>query len=297
MPQYLRWQSTTRAFIEPLAEGQALTMLRIPAGRFVMGSPDHESGRDDDEGPLHEVELQEFLMASTPITQAQWGAVMSWQPGPGETWEVPLSKKPDILQNERAKLSDYEIDTSQDPMDDIGWDEAMEFCLRLAQHTRRNYTLPSESQWEYACRAGSTTPYAFGSELTADLANFNQLMPSLDPEIYQEVGYTGSAPVRRYPANAWGLHDTHGNVWEWCLDHWHSSYSGAPSDGTAWIDADAPATTPRVLRGGSWDDSPADSRSACRRRLTPKMPDLGTVGLRVVCLPGGVGKERLCYPA
>ncbi len=297
MPQYLRWQSTTQAFLEPLGEGQALTMLRIPAGRFVMGSPYHERGRNDHESPLHEVELQEFLMASTPITEAQWLAVMSWQPGPGETWQLPLFEKVDILKSEREKLSDYEIDTSQHPMVDISWDEAMEFCLRLTQHTRRNYTLPSESQWEYACRAGSATPYAFGSELTADLASLIQLMPSTIAAEQREEGYIHLTPVQRYPANAWGLHDMHGSVWELCLDHWHQSYSGAPSDGTAWIDADAPLTSDRVIRGGSWDDSPADSRSACRRPLTPKTRDLGIVGLRVVCLPGGVGKERSSYPA
>jgi len=239
MSQLLRWQSTTQAFLERLGQGQTLTMVRIPAGRFEMGSPEGELGRDDDEGRVHTVELQEFLMASTPITQAQWREVAGWQPLPGE-------------------------DEQAEP---IHWEEAMAFCRRLSQRTGRHYTLPSEAQWEYACRAGSRTPYAFGSDLASELANLSL-----------------STPVGRYPANAWGLHDMHGNVWEWCLDHWHDSYVGAPTDGSAWMDANAPATAERVLRGGSWSHAPVEGRSACRRRLSAPARD-PAVGFRVVCLP------------
>jgi formylglycine-generating enzyme required for sulfatase activity/CheY-like chemotaxis protein len=276
MPQYLRWQSSTQAFIEPLGEGQALTMLRIPAGRFLMGSPDHESERDDDEGPLHEVEIQEFLMAATPITQAQWRAVAGWTERQGESWRSPLPLDPSLFQEERARLIEGESDTSQRPVERISWEEAMEFCRRLSQRTRRRYTLPSEAQWEYACRAGSTAPYAFGTELTAELANLGQQ----------------TTPVPCHPANAWGLREMHGNVWEWCLDHWHDSYFGAPIDGTAWMDANAPATTDRVVRGGpSWSDSPSAARSAGRLRMPSQSPKSVIVGFRVVCLPAGEGGQ------
>jgi hypothetical protein len=106
--------------------------------------------------------------------------------------------------------------------------------------------------------------------------------------------------VLLHPANAWGLHDMHGNVWEWCLDHWHASYSGAPADGTAWIDAQAPANTDRVVRGGAWSDPPSDARSACRYRLPPQSREPAIVGLRVVCMPGGGERgeqtDRLASP-
>lgn len=295
MPQVLRWQSTTQAFIEPLGEGQALTMLRIPAGRFLMGSPDHESGRAADEGPVHGVELQEFLLASTPITQAQWRVVAAWEPRQGAAWQSPLPLEPSLFQAERARLSEGETNTAQRPVERVSWEEAMEFCRRLSQRSRRRYTLPSEAQWEYACRAGSSTAYAFGSELTAELATLRFHAGRLSDPGAPASATAGqqTTPVQvdsDHPANAWGLRDMHGNVREWCLDHWHDSYRGAPHDGSAWIDAEAPATAERVVRGGSWMDLPSDARSACRRRLPPQSRE-PIVGLRVVCLPGGGGVQ------
>ncbi len=268
MPRLLRWRSATQAFIEPLGQNQTLTMVRIPAGRFLMGSPAHEFGRGEEEGPVHAVELQEFLMASTPITRAQWRAVAGWEPLPGEDEPLPWPGNPSLFPGEPARLGDGEGDSSLRPVEPISWEEAMAFCRRLSQRTGRHYTLPSEAQWEYACRAGGGAPYAFGSELTTELANLSL-----------------STPVVRYPANAWGLHDMHGNVWEWCLDHWHDSYAGAPSDGSAWIEANAPATAERVLRGGGSLDAPVDGRSAHRGRL-PALARVPALGFRVVCLPG-----------
>jgi CheY-like chemotaxis protein len=179
-------------------------------------------------------------------------------------------------------------------VDAISWDEASEFCRRLSQRTGRHYTLPSEAQWEYACRAGSSTPYAFGLELTAELANVRLSSPAWavsESTNSEPLDVEQTTPVGLYPANAWGLHDMHGNVWEWCLDHWRESYSGVPRDGSPWIDANAPAAAERVLRGGSWSDSPADSRSACRRRLPATAMDAGVLGFRVVCLPGSTPPE------
>ena len=272
MSPLLRWQSTTQAFREALGEGQVLTMLRLPAGRFLMGSPDQEAGRDLGEAPMREVEMQEFLMASTPITRAQWQAVAGWEERPGESWQLSLPLQPSLCQGEEARLGEGKGDTSQRPVERIRWEEAMEFCRRLSQRTRRRYTLPSEAQWEYACRAGSTSPYAFGTTLTAELVTLGQQ----------------TTPVQRHPANAWGLCDMHGNVWEWCLDHWHANYRGAPNDGTAWIDANAPANADRVVRGGAWSDPPSVARSACRHHLPPQSSEPAMVGIRVVCLPGGL---------
>jgi formylglycine-generating enzyme required for sulfatase activity len=178
----------------------------------------------------------------------------------------------------------------------VSWEEAMEFCRRLSQRSRRRYTLPSEAQWEYACRAGSSTAYAFGSELTAELATLRFHAGRLSDPGAPASATAGqqTTPVQvdsDHPANAWGLRDMHGNVREWCLDHWHDSYRGAPHDGSAWIDAEAPATAERVVRGGSWMDLPSEARSACRRRLSAQSREPGIVGLRVVCLPGGGGVQ------
>jgi len=281
----LRWQSTTQAFQEALGEGEVLTMLRIPAGRFRMGSADQEAGRDPDEGPLREVEIGEFLIASTPITQAQWRVVAGWQPPPQAEWQSPLPMEPFLFQGEQARLFEPENDTAQRPVERVTWEEAMEFCRRLSQRSGRSYILPSEAQWEYACRAGATSPYAFGAALTAELATFRLASDGVDD--------LQTTPVLLHPANAWGLHDMHGNVWEWCLDHWHASYSGAPADCTAWIDVQAPANADRVVRGGAWSDPPSNARSACRHRRPPQSREPASVGLRVVCVPGGGGPVGL----
>jgi formylglycine-generating enzyme required for sulfatase activity len=169
----LRWRSRTQAFIERV-EGLELTMLRIPAGRFLMGSPEGELEREANEGPVHEVRLGEFLMARTPITQAQWRAVASWQPRPekGEIWGRELNPEPSRFQGKEARLLEGEANTDQRPVESVSWHDAMEFCSRLSQRTGRHYALPSEAQWEYACRAGTTSPFAFGETITTDLANY-----------------------------------------------------------------------------------------------------------------------------
>ena len=131
--------------------------------------------------------------------------------------------------------------------------------------------MPSESQWEYACRAGTTTPYAFGTTLNQWQAN---------------VASSGTTEVGSFPANPWGLHDMHGNVWEWCADHSHPNYLGAPDDGSSWIDPTADELEKRLLRGSSWHSSLWDCRSSCRVRFQPGDAE-SDVGFRVVCLPQG----------
>ena len=183
-------------------------------------------------------------------------------------------------------------------MDNVSWHEAIEFCSRLSQRADRHYTLPSEAQWEYACRAGSIKPFHFGPTITPELATYNGSYTYGDGPKgeYREQ----TTPVGVFPANSWGLHDMHGNVWEWCLDHWHDSYDGAPPDGSDWLNTTEPTkkTTiekgndsdteeeSRLLRGGSWDSLPRDCRSAPRGRLRPDYAS-GSVGFRVVCLPQG----------
>jgi formylglycine-generating enzyme required for sulfatase activity len=149
------------------------------------------------------------------------------------------------------------------PVECVSWDNAVEFCGRISKRTGKTYRLPSEAEWEYACRAGTTTPFHFGDTITSELVNYNG-------------NYTyGSAPkgeyrrqtidVGSFPANAFGLYDMHGNVWEWCQYNWHKNYQGAPNDGTAWIEDDN-ENNYRLLRGGSWLDVPGFCCCAYRNR-------------------------------
>jgi formylglycine-generating enzyme required for sulfatase activity len=247
-----------------------------------MGSPETELERQDDEGPQHLVQLQGFFMGQTPITQAQWRAVAQWQPREGERWERELDPSPSFFGSENAskdpppfsdgvfRLLSNEQTTDQRPVECVDWNDAREFCARLRQRTGRAYTLPSEAQWEYACRAGSTTPFAFGKTLSADLANTNA------SHIYGD-GALGpyrqqTTPVGMFPANAWGLYDMHGNVEEWCLDDWPG-----PNDIGKMV----------MTRGGSWHDRPTACRSAARAQALAPGGGTERIGFRVVCLPQG----------
>ena len=295
--QILSWRSRSQAFVERI-DGLELTMLMIPAGSFLMGSPEGDKGRSDDEGPQHRVELAEFLMGQTPITQAQWRVVAGWQPPDGESWGRELKPNPSYFQvgdeqkGVNARLLAGELNTDQRPVEQVGWEDAIEFCNRLSQLTGQNYGLPSEAQWEYACRAGSATPFHFGETISPELANYNGTSTYGDGPKGKYRKQT--TPVGMFPANAWGLKDMHGNVWEWCLDQWHPSYEGAPNDGSAWVDADIKRADVkkddrfilRLLRGGSWNYCPRGCRSAFRDLHLPGFV-LGHVGLRVVCLPQG----------
>ena len=267
----------TQGFRESLGavvdEATSLTMLWIPPGRFWMGSPEEESERRTNEGPQHLVQLQGFFMSQTPITQAQWREVADWKPNKGErAWSKKLNPNPSRFNGE------------QRPVEQVSWEDAMEFCHRLSQRTGRHYTLPSEAQWEYACRAGTTTPFHWGATISTNLANYN------GREVYGD-GEKGeyrqqTMDVASFPANPWGLHDMHGNVWEWCADQWHDNYEGAPEDGRAWIDEGAKANDLklRLLRSGSWIDGPWDCRSAYRIVIHPGHRVNG-VGFRICCLP------------
>jgi formylglycine-generating enzyme required for sulfatase activity len=261
-----RWREVRRplqveGYRGELAEGVPLSMVEIPAGTFQMGSPEGDPERSDDEGPQHEVSLGAFYLAQTPITQAQWKVVAGWQ-------KVQRDLNPDPS---RFKGSNR-------PVEQVNWHDAMEFCSRLSQRTGKRYGLPSEAQWEYACRAGSTTPFHFGATLTPDLANYNGNFTYGDGP--KGTHREQTTDVASFPANGWGLHDMHGNVWEWCADHWHGSYDFAPGDHQPWLIPAAAVEESRLLRGGSWDCRPGSCRSAFRSSARPDFAY--DVGFRVV---------------
>jgi formylglycine-generating enzyme required for sulfatase activity len=288
-------------------DSSSLTMLWIPPGRFWMGSAANEPERSDPEGPQHRVQLEGFFLAQTPISQAQWREVAGWEtvtraldPEPslfmaspqgqparkaarGKTSGNDGSFVARLLKGEAAfRLLEGEASTDQRPVEQVSWPDAMEFCARLSQRTGRLYTLPSEAQWEYACRAGTTTPFHFGATISGDLANVNATVPYANGPMGDHRKQT--TPVGLFPANAWGLHDMHGNVWEWCLDHWHDSYAGAPEDGRPWLEEKAAEEAPRLLRGGSWFALPQNCRSAHRGEVRPGGRSYDG-GFRVCCLP------------
>jgi formylglycine-generating enzyme required for sulfatase activity len=246
---------------EQLAENIAITMIQIPAGEFQMGSPDKEAGRQSCDSPQHEVKLQCFFLGQTPVTQAQWQVVAGWP-----KQQLELKDQPSRFQG------------ADRPVERVSWEEAVEFCRRLSVRTGRDYTLPSEAQWEYACRAGTTTAFSFGETLTPELVNYegnDTYASGLKGVNRRETTVVGS-----FPANGWGLHDMHGNVWEWSLDTWHGSYDGAPADGSArtagWVAS-------KVLSGGSCGCHPASCRSAYRGNFHPVFRSI--VGFRICCLP------------
>jgi formylglycine-generating enzyme required for sulfatase activity len=202
-----------------------IPMVPIPSGSFLMGSPDDEPGRSEAEGPQHGVTLGGFWMARTPITQAQWRMVASW---------------PRVNRDLGLDPSRFKGDCR--PVEQVSWLDAMEFCHRLSERTGKKYTLPSEAQWEYACRAGTNTPFHFGPTISTEVANYDgrYIYGQGSKGIYRER----TIDVASFPANGWGLHDMHGSVWEWCLDEWHDSYEGAPTDGSAWMEGDSLGESP-----------------------------------------------------
>jgi formylglycine-generating enzyme required for sulfatase activity len=228
---------------EDLGNGTRLDMVLIPAGKYLMGTPDSETEYAD-EHPEHEVSVPQFYMGQYEVTQAQWRAVTA----------LPKVRLPLNAQPSEFKGDDL-------PVENISWDEANEFCARLSQKAGRNYRVPSEAEWEYAARAGTKTAFAFGDSITTDIANF-------DGTAAYKGGRRGINRGKTMPvgslkiANAFGLYDTHGNVWEWCFAKYHDNYKDAPTDGTSWVGGGDLAR--RVVRGGSWSNLGVDCRSANR---------------------------------
>jgi formylglycine-generating enzyme required for sulfatase activity len=208
----------------------------IPVGEFMMGSPEGEEGRFEAEGPQHRVTIgQRFAIGRYPVTFDEYDRFC----------EAKRGKKP----------ADEGWGRARRPVINVSWDDAQAYISWLSQETGRIYRLASEAEWEYACRAGTTTRYSFGDAITSEDAN------------HADSGLGRTSEVGAHPANPWGLHDMHGNVWEWVEDDWHENYQGAPSDQAAWLAAKA-GRNPRlcVLRGGSWGGFPWGCRSAFRNR-------------------------------
>jgi len=232
-----------RQFVEQIAEDLMLEMVYVPSGDFVMGASKKEERSYDNERPQHSVAIPAFLMGKYPITQEQYEAVMGTNPS-------YFKHKPD------SPLC---------PVENVSWEDAQEFCKKLSKLTGREYKLPSEAQWEYACRAGTTTPFHFGETISTKVANYN------GNNTYG-IGEKGEYRKKTTPvgyfkvANEFGLYDMHGNVWEWCEDDWHGNYKGSPTDDTVWIDAKSKENnnTFHPLRGGSWNFNPEECRSASR---------------------------------
>ncbi|MCC5618378.1 SUMF1/EgtB/PvdO family nonheme iron enzyme [Nostoc sp. CHAB 5836] len=249
-----------RYFTEYLGDNIKLEMVAIPGGKFMMGSADGEGHKD--EYPQHEVNVPPFFMAKYLVTQAQWKAVAA------------LPKIERDLEPEPSHFSGDDL-----PVDSISWYDAEEFCKRLSQKTGRQYRLPTEAEWEYACRAKTTTPFHFGETITGKLANYDASETfSKEPKGEYRQKTTS---VKTFLPNAFGLFDMHGNLWEWCADIWQDNYEGAPTDGSEWINQIDNDNHFRVLRGGSWDDYPGNCRSANRIRNDPGNDD--NDGFRVVC--------------
>jgi formylglycine-generating enzyme required for sulfatase activity len=252
-----------QAYTETLPEGLNLEMVAIPSGKFTMGSPESEHERYDDEGPQHEVTVPPFFMGKYAVTQAQWRLVAG----------LPqVERELDDVDPANFKGSDH-------PVERVSWLDVEEFCLRLSVATGREYRLPSEAEWEYACRAGTTTPFHFGETITGQIANYASATVYREEKKEKSRGRTSA--VGRFPPNQFGLHDMHGNVREWCMDDWHSNYEGAPIDGSAWGKS-AETASRKVIRGGSWCRYPRYCRSAYRGDITRVNRDVN-VGFRVVC--------------
>jgi formylglycine-generating enzyme required for sulfatase activity len=241
-------------FTEDLGKGVKLEMIAIPGGTFLMGSPENEVERFSDESPQHEVTVPGFFIGKYQLTQLQYQTIMGTNP------------------------SYFKGDNR--PVEGVCWEDAVKFCQKLNHRTLGNYRLPSEAEWEYACRAGTKTPFHFGDNVTTDLVNYNgnYPYPSAPKGKYREQ----TTDVGIFPPNAFGLYDMHGNVWEWCEDERHENYINAPTDGSSW--QSRISLGQKVLRGGCWHDYARYCRSACRLK-SPCCSRNYFYGFRVVLSP------------
>jgi formylglycine-generating enzyme required for sulfatase activity len=236
-------------------------MVVVPAGSFTMGSPsdepEPESWLKGIESPQHKVAIAKpFAIGRFAVTFDEWDAAQQ-----DKDWQAVTSRA-------ARQPNDNGWGRGDGPVIDVGWDDAKAYATWLSQKSGNNYRLPSEAEWEYACRAGTTTPFWWGKAITPEQANYNG---SADP--YKGGGNKGeyrrkTLPVKSFEPNPWGIYQVHGNVWEWCEDCWNDSYNGAPGDGSAWS---AGNCSQRVLRGGSWGNIPWHLRAAARVRYDSEL--------------------------
>jgi formylglycine-generating enzyme required for sulfatase activity len=227
-------------------------MVVVPAGSFMMGSPPGEEGRHESEGPQHRVTIaRPFAVGRFEVTFAEWDACLA---------KGGCMHRPEELWG-RGKQ----------PVMQVSWDDiAQQYLPRLSRKTGKSYRLLTEAEWEYVARAGTTTPFWWGSSISTSQANYHG---GPKGEYRQKM-----LPVDSFAPNPWGFYNVHGNVWEWVQDCWSANYNGAPSDGSAWTTGDCSL---RVLRGGSWNYDPGVLRSASRGRFTSGNR-LSGIGFRVV---------------
>ncbi|XHX80310.1 MAG: formylglycine-generating enzyme family protein [Stenomitos frigidus ULC029] len=286
---YEQRRQSAQSRTETLEQGIELELVAIPGGSFSMGAPSTEEGWDASQSPQHIVTIAPFWMGKYPVTQAQWSVVAAL---PEVHHALPL--KPSCFTGATR------------PVEQVSWQDATEFCDRLAAQTGHRYRLPTEAEWEYACRASpmptsgtpgsedvrsetTAAPFWFGETITTALANYSGVDWEYEGRVCSRGSYgKGSTGLDRREttdvgsfaiANPFGLYDMHGLVREWCVDRWHDSYDGAPYNGTAWIENGI--TDQRVLRGGSWNSGPKACRSAFRSKLNPDT-HLYDIGFRVV---------------
>lgn len=221
-------------------------MVALVGGRYQMGGIPDDKFVSAVELPLHPVTIQPFAIGSAPVTCREWKLLMGSSP---------------------SGQDDF-------PVVNFTFSDVMDFLAKLSDATSRAYRLPSESEWEYACRAGSRTVFPVGNDLLSKDANF------LYDERGQSIGIGGLTPVRSFPANAFGLFDLLGNVCEWTADLWHPGYEGAPADGRAWVQGGKPGH--RTIRGGAWDHLPRILRPSWRD-WAPESARWDNLGFRVAC--------------
>lgn len=253
---------TGKYFPEKLKDDIQLEMIYISNGSFQMGSANSEPERAKDEGPQHRVKINSFYMSKYPITQLQWQIVAEFPKVNRE-----LNPNPSNFKGENL------------PVEKVSWYDATEFCDRLSKFTNRAYRIPTEAEWEYACRGGTKTPFYFGNIITTDFANYDGKTGYGSKPTGKQLKKT--TPVDSFPPNPYGLCDLHGNVWEWCEDHYSNSYQNKPSDGSAYYST--MQNLPRTVRGGSWSLTPDYCRSAKRTSYAPDS-QYNFVGFRVVCV-------------
>lgn len=251
-------------------------MVVIPAGKFPMGSPEDEKGRDSDEGPQHRVRISKaFALGVTEVTVTAFrgfvegtGYRTSAEQGDGcyawtgSSWELDKKlhwRKPGFEQG------------GDHPVVCVSWRDATAYAKWLSGQTGEDYRLPTEAEWEYATRAGTNTRYYWGNEEEPACRHANCCDTNCEYPWKSSCddGYKNTAPVGRFQPNGFGLFDTSGNVWEWTADCWHGDYENAPEDGRAWGEEDGGNCARRVLRGGSWSSKPRRLRSADRSRGAP----------------------------
>jgi uncharacterized protein (TIGR02996 family) len=256
--------------VRPRCTLDGIDFAWVPPGTFLMGSPRDEPERGEDE-KQHRVTLTAaFWMGVYPVTQAQWRAVMGDNPSA-------------FTRNGRSAgsvedLSDADLDRF--PVESLTWDQAQEFCTNLSSRLGRRIRLPTEAQWEYACRAGTTSPFHFGSVLAGHEATCDGSVPYCTTEVGPNSRHPTPVGLPSHPPNAWGLCDMHGNVWEMCRDAYRKTYHRLP--GTDPLH-DPPSATRRVLRGGSWGIRARWCRSTDRHTVSHSGTSSG-YGFRVCCL-------------